>query len=448
VTDIHLMGIGGAGMSALARVLADQGVVVSGCDRGSSATLRALHEEGIEVAIGHDPAHLADRPEVAVSTAIDEGEAELVTARALGLQVRHRADVLADIVARGRPAVCVAGTHGKTTTSAMLAVALTALGREPGYLVGGDVPQLGSNARGGGGGVLVAEADESDGSLSVLRPQCAVVLNIEHDHHDHFPSLEAVQALFANWTATLPPDGLLVAADGVDLPSAAPVRRFGLGAGEGWRALDAATRGRGVSFRLAAPGGREQAVRLAVPGAHNAANAAAALAVLDWLGIRRADAAEALGTFTGAGRRFEEHGEAGGVRLVDDYAHHPTEITATLAAARTYAAGGRVLACFQPHMPWRTRTLQRELAEAVLGADAACVTEVYVARGAPDEDVSGRLVAERAAEIDPGAEVAFTPSLPEAADWLAARARPGDVIVTLGAGPVDAVLDLVRERLE
>jgi UDP-N-acetylmuramate--alanine ligase len=136
------------------------------------------------------------------------------------------------------------------------------------------------------------------------------------------------------------------------------------------------------------------------------------------------------------------------VRLVDDYAHHPTEITATLAAARTYAAGGRVLACFQPHMPWRTRTLQRELAEAVLGADAACVTEVYVARGAPDEDVSGRLVAERAAEIDPGAEVAFTPSLPEAADWLAARARPGDVIVTLGAGPVDAVLDLVRERLE
>jgi UDP-N-acetylmuramate--alanine ligase len=422
-------------------------VAVSGCDRGSSATLRALHEEGIDVAIGHDPGHLAGRPEVAVSTAIDEAEPELVTAHALGLPVRHRAEVLARIMARGRPAVCVAGTHGKTTTSAMLAVALTALGHDPGYLVGGDVPQLGANARGGGGGVLVAEADESDGSLALLRPECAVVLNVEHDHHDHFPSLEAVHALFAQWTANLPPSGLLVAPDGLDLPSPAPVRRVGLGTGEGWRVLDVETAGREVAFRLTSPHGREQAVRLAVPGAHNALNGAAALAVLDWLEIDPGDAAEAVGTFTGAGRRFEEHGEAAGVRLVDDYAHHPTEIAATLAAARTYAGDGRVLACFQPHMPWRTRNLQRELAAAVLGADAVAVTDVYVARGAPDEAVSGRLVVERAEEIDPQADVAFTPSLPEAADWLAARARPGDVVVALGAGPVDTVLDLVRERL-
>jgi UDP-N-acetylmuramate--alanine ligase len=442
------MGIGGAGMSALARVLADQGVEVSGCDRGSSATLRALHEEGIEVAIGHDPSHLDDRPEVAVSTAIDEHEAELVTARALGLPVRHRADVLADIVARGRPSVCVAGTHGKTTTSAMLAVALTALGRDPGYLVGGDVPQLGSNARGGGGGVLVAEADESDGSLAVLRPDCGVVLNIEHDHHDHFPSLEDLEALFSAWTSVLPSEGLLVAGEGLDLRTDAPLRSVGRGPGEGWRALDVETAGRGVSFRLAAPGGREQPVRLAVPGAHNAENATAAIAVLDWLDVALADAAEAIGAFTGAGRRFEEHGEAGGVRLVDDYAHHPTEIAATLEAARAYAAGGHVLACFQPHMPWRARNLQRELGASVLGADAACVTEIYVARGSSEDGVSGRLVVDRALEIDPEADIAFTPSLSEAADWLVERAVPGDVVVALGAGPVDAVLDLVRKRLE
>jgi UDP-N-acetylmuramate--alanine ligase len=439
------MGIGGAGMSGIARVLLGHGRTVSGCDR-SEAAVEQLRAEGIDARVGHDPAHLHGDMEVIVSSAVDEDEPELAAARRRGLRVRHRADVLAEIVASG-DGICVAGAHGKTSTTALIAYVLEECGEEPTFLVGGAVPQLGSNARVGQGRFVVAEADESDGSLARLRPRAAIVLNAELDHHDHFGSLDDLHALFRGWVAELPHEGALVLHDSLDYPSPAELRRFGAGPGEGWRALDAAPDGEGTSFVLSAPGSADLPLRIGVPGAHNALNATAALAMLDWAGISPKRAAAPLAAFRGAARRYERRGEVAGIRLVDDYAHHPSELAATLAAARGEAARGRLLACFQPHMPWRTRMFADGFADALRLADAACVCDVYVARGAADPDVTGELVVQSALRQDPGFPIAWTPSYDDAADWIARTARSGDLVLTLGAGPVDSVLELVRERL-
>jgi UDP-N-acetylmuramate--alanine ligase len=425
------MGIGGAGMSGLAAVLSARGVEVTGCDRAAG---------------GHDPSHLEPGMEVVVSSAIDPAEPELVRARALGLPVSHRSEALAAIVAAGR-GICVGGAHGKTTTSALLAYVLHELGEDPTYLVGGAVTQLGANAASGDGPLVVAEADESDGSLAILRPACAIVLNIDLDHHDHHASLGELEAFFARWTATLPPDGALVAGDGLALPSRAPLRRFGVGPGEGWRALGVRPDGTGVRFELARPGREPLPLALGIPGEHNAGNAAAALAALDWAGVEAERAADALARFRGAGRRFELRGEARGVRVVDDYAHHPAEVEATIAAARGYAPRARVVACFQPHMHWRTRALQREFAAALATADAVCVCDVYLARGAPEPGVTGELIVDRLRELDGHPEAAWTPAYEDAAAWLASTVRAGDVVLTMGAGPVDGVGDLLLEAL-
>jgi UDP-N-acetylmuramate--alanine ligase len=385
--------------------------------------------------------------EVIVSSAVSDDEPELAAARRRGLRVRHRADVLADIVASA-DGICVAGAHGKTSTSALIAFVLAECGEEPTFLIGGTVPQLGTNARVGRGRFVVAEADESDGSLARLRPRAAVVLNAELDHHDHFGSLDDLHALFREWVAELPHEGALVMHDSLDYPSPAQLRRFGAGPGEGWRALDAAPDGEGTRFTLAVPGRAELPLRIGVPGAHNALNATAALAMLDWAGISPERAAAPLAAFRGASRRYERRGEVSGIRLVDDYAHHPSELAATLAAARGEAAPGRLLACFQPHMPWRTRMFADGFAEALRLADAACVCDVYVARGAADPDVSGELVVQSAHGQDPAFPIAWTPTYEDAGEWVARTARPGDLVLTLGAGPVDGVLELVRERLK
>ena len=443
--DIHLLGIGGAGMSGIARVLRGHGRAVSGCDR-SPAAVDALSAEGIETCLGHDPAHLRSGMEVIVSSAVDESEPELAEARRRGLRVRHRADVLADIVASG-DGICVAGAHGKTSTTALIAYVLTVCGEDPTFLVGGGVPQLGVNARVGSGRYVVAEADESDGSLARLRPRAAVVLNAELDHHDHFASLDDLHELFRAWVAELPQEGTLVLHDSLDYRSEAELRRFGEGPGDGWRALDMTPDGDGIRFVLAAPGRAPLSLRLGVPGAHNALNATAALALLDWAGISPERAEAPLAAFRGASRRYERRGEVAGIRLVDDYAHHPTELAATLAAARSETAPGRLLACFQPHMPWRTQMFADDFASALLLADAACVCDVYVARGAADPDVTGELIVQSAHRQDPAFPIAWTPGYADAADWVARSARPGDLVLTLGAGPVDGVQDLVRERL-
>jgi UDP-N-acetylmuramate--alanine ligase len=440
------MGVGGAGMSGIARVLQGHGRTVSGCDRSPSA-IEELRAEGIDVKLGHDPAHLHGDMEVIVSSAVSDDEPELAAARRRGLRVRHRADVLADIVASA-DGICVAGAHGKTSTSALIAFVLAECGEEPTFLIGGTVPQLGTNARVGRGRFVVAEADESDGSLARLRPRAAVVLNAELDHHDHFGSLDDLHALFREWVAELPHEGALVMHDSLDYPSPAQLRRFGAGPGEGWRALDAAPDGEGTRFTLAVPGRAELPLRIGVPGAHNALNATAALAMLDWAGISPERAAAPLAAFRGASRRYERRGEVSGIRLVDDYAHHPSELAATLAAARGEAAPGRLLACFQPHMPWRTRMFADGFAEALRLADAACVCDVYVARGAADPDVSGELVVQSAHGQDPAFPIAWTPTYEDAGEWVARTARPGDLVLTLGAGPVDGVLELVRERLK
>jgi len=274
------------------------------------------------------------------------------------------------------------------------------------------------------------------------------VLNAELDHHDHFGSLDDLHALFREWVAELPHEGALVLHDSLDYPSPAQLRCFGAGPGEGWRALDAAPDGEGTRFTLAVPGRAELPLRIGVPGAHNALNATAALAMLDWAGISPERAAAPLAAFRGASRRYERRGEVSGIRLVDDYAHHPSELAATLAAARGEAAPGRLLACFQPHMPWRTRMFADGFAEALRLADAACVCDVYVARGAADPDVSGELVVQSAHGQDPAFPIAWTPTYEDAGEWVARTARPGDLVLTLGAGPVDGVLELVRERLK
>ena len=443
--EVHLIGVGGAGMSGIARVLCGHGRTVSGCDR-SAEELDELRAQGIDARQGHDPAHLHEDMEVIVSSAVAEDESELVSARRRGLRVRHRADVLAEIVSSG-DGICVAGAHGKTSTSALIAYVLERCGEEPTFLIGGTVPQLGSNARVGRGRHVVAEADESDGSLARLRPRAAVVLNAELDHHDHFASLDDLHALFRGWVSELPPEGALVLHDSLDYPTPAELRRFGSGPGEGWRALDVAPDGEGTRFLLASPGRAELALRVGMPGAHNALNAAAALAMLDWAGISPERAAAPLAAFRGAARRYERRGEVAGVRLVDDYAHHPSELAATLTAARGEAAPGRLLACFQPHMPWRTRMFADGFAEALRLADAACVCDVYVARGAAEADVTGELVVQSAHRQDAAFPVAWTPAYEDAAAWIARTARPGDLVLTLGAGPVDSVLELVRERL-
>ncbi|HYA09936.1 MAG TPA: Mur ligase domain-containing protein [Gaiellaceae bacterium] len=391
------VGIGGAGMSALALVAREWGAEVRGSDRARSSYVERLEAAGVPVAIGHDAANVPDGAEVIVSSAIAPDNPELA-----GHAVRRRGELLAELVAL-RPSIVVAGAHGKTTTAGMIAFCLARLGLDPAFLIGGEIPQLDGNAR-AGDGWLVAEGDESDRSLELLRPQIAVVTNVELDHHAEFASESEVRELFERWLA------------------AAPSRVRG-------DELEP------VSFELG------------VPGEHNRRNAAVAVAALELADVPRAAAERVLPEFRGAGRRFEQLGEAAGVRVFDDYGHHPSEIAATLAAARSAVDGGRVLVVFQPHLYSRTRHLAAELAGALATADAVAVTDVYAAREDPVPGVTGKLVVDALAAQRPGMPVAWTPSLEDAARFLSRRARPGDLVLTIGAGDVERAGPLVLEEL-
>ena len=465
---VHLIGAGGAGMSAIAALLSARGLDVSGSDARDGVALMALRDAGVSVQVGHAAAHVDGAGSVVVSTAIRPTNPELERAVQLGVPVLHRSAALAALMA-DRRAVAVAGAHGKTTTSAMVAVALGHAGLDPSYAIGGTVLAAGvatgrtpdaapafGGAHHGSSDVFVAEADESDGSFLAYSPSIAVVTNVEPDHLDHYGTREAFEQAFVDFAGRIRPDGWLVAcAD--DPGSWALARRA---ASLGVRVRTYGTRsdvdvrvGPWVGATGGVPGGSTTLhevgeppveLRLAVPGAHNALNAAAAWTVARLLGVEAADAAAGLAAFRGTGRRFEDRGERGGVRVVDDYAHHPTEVAALLRAARQVAGQGRVLVLFQPHLYSRTAAFAGEFGEALALADVVVVTDIYAAREDPDPRVTSALITER---IPSGPEVLLIGDRYEAAEAVGRAARPGDLVLTVGAGDVTELAPAVLAAL-
>ena len=383
---LWLAGIGGAGMSAYAALAQAWGAEVQGWDRVRTPYLDRLGS--IHVEISDDPPVPPRGWEVFVSTAF-----------AAQVPGKSRAELLAELVSL-RDAIVVAGAHGKTTTTAMIAFCLERLGRDPAWLIGADIPQLGGNA-GTGSGWLVVEGDESDRTIEALEPRIAVVTNVDLDHHTTFRSRAEVVELFERWLERVP----------------LTVRGEQLAPYDG---------------------------PMAIAGEHNRRNAASALATLELAGLTREEVQPVLAGFAGAARRLERRGESGGVEVYDDYAHHPAEIKATLAALRD---GGRLVVLFQPHLYSRTRHLARELGAALTAAHTVAVTDVYPAREAPIENVTGKLVVDALTELQPGKTIAWTPSVEEGAAFVASVVRPGDRAVTIGAGDVDRAADLVLEAL-
>lgn len=447
---VHFIGIGGAGMSGIAMVLAALGVEVRGSDLKASRYTRHLEEAGVPVAVGHDAGNIGDAALVVISSAIPDGNPELRAARNAGLPVLRRAEMLARIMAMRR-GIAVAGTHGKTTTSSLIAHVLNQCGLDPTFLVGGELNDIGSNAGVGDGDWLVAEADESDSSLLYLRPEVAIVANVELDHHANYGCLDDVRAVFRRFAALLPDDGLLVLVAGsggeeLAAHTTAEVVVVGLDAGELRADVDQVD-DRGSVFAVRDGQGQELArVELRVPGEHNILNALTSLAVLRHVGVSPAEAAPHLLTFSGAARRFQETGRHGGVLVVDDYAHHPTEIEATLKAAMQ-GEHGRVIAVFQPHLFSRTRYLQREFGQALTLADAAIVTDIFPAREEPEPGVTGKLVVDAYLAERPGGPVSYLPRLSDVVDHLAGQVRPGDLVLTLGAGDVFRAGEQLLARL-
>jgi UDP-N-acetylmuramate--alanine ligase len=435
---VHFIGIGGAGMSGIAAVLSRLGVAVTGSDLKVSRYTRHVEESGVAVHIGHDEANLGDAAMVVISSAIPEGNPELRAARRAGLPVLQRAEMLARVMAMRR-GIAVAGTHGKTTTSSMISHVLFRGGLDPTFLVGGELNDMGSNAGVGSGEWLVAEADESDGSLLFLRPEVAVVTNVELDHHANYRCLDEVHDVFRRFVALLPPNGLLVLAESPSTAflheaAGAPIVTYGLDEGD----LAAEVEGvddRGSSFVVRRAGERLGRVRLRVPGEHNVLNALATLAVVTHAGLTVSEVAPHLATFSGAARRFQELGRHDDIVVVDDYAHHPTEIAATLMAAKA-GSHRRVIAIFQPHLYSRTRYLQREFGRVLGLADEAIVTDVFAAREEPEPGVSGKLIVDQYLAQRPGGPVWYLPHLPDVVDHLRGYVRPGDLVLTIGAGDV------------
>ncbi len=448
---VHLVGIGGAGLSAIARLMHQSGVPVSGSDAHDSAVVRALRAEGIVVQVGHDAAHLDGVDTVVATTAAREDNPEIVAARERGLRLWPRSAGLQSVLL-GRRVVAVAGTHGKTTTTAMLTVALQEAGLDPTFAIGAEVASLGTNARLGTGDVAVVEADESDGAFLVYTPQVAVVTNVDADHLDHWGTAEAYAAAFARFVAGA--GGTAVV--NVDDPGSAALaaRRpdvvgAGFGASARVRGTELSLAGGATSFRLAVDGADLGPVELAVPGRHYAQDALLALAVGLDLGAEPDALVRGLARHRGAKRRMEPVGEAAGVRVYDSYAHHPSEIRGDLEAARSLVGEkGRLVVCFQPHLVSRTRIFGAEMGAELGAADEVLVLDVYVAREDPDPAVTGALVA--GAVPLPDGHVRFEPDRAAAVATLAGLAGPGDVVLTLGAGDVTdlapRVLAAVRER--
>lgn len=441
-------------MLPLAQLVLGAGGQVSGCDSSASASARALAEAGVPVESGHSAQHVEGCGALVVTSAVAADHPEIAAARAAGIPVLKRAQALGSIVNQGTVAA-IAGTHGKTTTTTLTTLALEAGGLDPTGLVGGRVPEWGGNLRRGGNRIFVVEADEYDRSFLTLRPDVAVVTTLEADHLDIYGSLEGVVGAFEAFLNRVPENGLIIGCaddSGVGrllprAPAGREVLTYGFNAGAMLRAEEAHSAGTDTRFVVRDRGERLGEVRLSVPGAHNVRNALAAIGVARHLGVDFSRIVEGLASYRGVERRFEKIGEVDGVMVVDDYAHHPTELEATLRAAREAFPDRRLVAVFQPHLYSRTRDFAREFGEALALADLAYVTDIYAAREAPIDGVTGELLVRAAA--DAGAEVRYLPRRDVVVDQLTPELRAGDLCLTLGAGDLNiAARELVAALAE
>lgn len=448
----HFIGIGGAGMSGIAKILAQRGAKVAGSDAKDSPTAEALRSLGATVHIGHAAEHLADDATcVVVSSAIRKDNPELARAAELDIPVVHRSDALARLMDGLRP-IAVAGTHGKTTTTSMLAVSLTELGLDPSYAIGGDLDAPGSNALHGDGEIFVAEADESDRSFHKYAPEVAIVLNVELDHHANYASMEEIYESFQTFADRIVPDGTLVIS--ADHEGARELTRrvsdsvktvtYGEAEDADVRILSVVAQGLKSEVTVVL-GGEELTFTVSVPGRHYASNAVAALAAGVALGIPAAELAPALAAYTGVKRRLQLKGETAGVQVIDSYAHHPTEMTADLEAMRAAASSARLLVVFQPHLFSRTQELGKEMGQALALADASLVLDIYPAREDPIPGITSDLIIEagRAA----GADVTPVHDKADVPEAVAGMAKPGDLVLTMGAGDVTDLGPRILDRL-
>lgn len=454
---VHFVGIGGIHMSALAHILLDDELAVSGCDRADTPILQPLRERGAEISIGHDPRHIAEANRVVRTVAVAETHPEIAAAATAAVPVSTRAELLAEIAA-GREVIAVGGAHGKTTTTAMLAVAARASGRDVGYVLGGETADLPRHAVRGADPWLILEADEYGRAFHHYTPRVAVITNVEPDHLDYYGTVEQLEAAFLDYARTLVEGGVLVA--GADSPPALQiagrlsaerpditVTTAGLSESADWRAEIAASGERATCYRAHPPDGGAWPAQLGLAGEFNVANAIAALAALAAAGFDPQAASHALAQFRGVARRLQRHGEADGVLVLDDYAHHPTEIAATIGALRQRYPERRLMLLFQPHTYSRSRYLLDGFRGCFGGVDRLFLCDTYAARESPEAGLTAaQLAALLAAEIDQP-DTAYAGSVAEAAATVAAAARRGDVVVTVGAGDVDAAGPLILAQL-
>ena len=462
MTHVHFIGIGGSGLSAIARLLLESGYTVSGSDRALTPFAEEVRKAGATVFIGHHPRNLKGADWVVRSSAIMDDNPEVKAAKRAGLAVYKRADFLGRLM-EDKTGIAIAGTHGKTTTTAMTAWVLSEMGRDPSFIVGGVINTLGVNAHAGKGKTFVIEADEYDNMFLGLKPQIAVVTSIEHDHPDVFPTLESVYQAFEKFVSLLPVEGTLIVC--AEDPGAAALIPYVRKEGRNvvsygvqgdmtintpyWmqaREVEPNERG-GYDFtaitNMASKTSASVKVSLQVPGEHNVRNALAVLAIIGVLGLSRRKAAQALTEFNGTGRRFELRGEVNGISIFDDYAHHPTEIRATLAGARARFPNARIWAVWQPHTYSRTQTLFLDFARAFKDADKVIVTEVYAAREPEQDFTSAEIVSAM-----PHLSACYIKTLPEVADYLLENLQSGDVVLVLSAGDADEVSTNVLKGLQ
>lgn len=448
---IHFIGLGGAGMSGIARIMLAKGFTVSGSDKTDSPVLTSLKALGAKVFVGHIKENLADAQLVIISAAITENNPELVAAKQGGIPVVARANALAWLMSEST-SVAVAGTHGKTTTTAMLTVALQSAGADPSFAIGGTINNAGTNAHSGSGPIFVAEADESDGSFLAYKPSGAIITNVELDHVDHFADEEAVFAVFEQFVDSIKPGGFLVACgddSGVKhllsqiKRSDLEILLYGEDSNNDFRIDRINLAPTTSSAALTITGRKIGELNLAVAGKHNLLNAVAAFAAGSAMGITEDKLITGLKSFTGTRRRFELKGEVAGVKVIDDYGHHPTEINVTLTAAKNLAQSGRVLVVFQPHRYSRTAVFSHQFAKALANSDFTFLLEVYAASEQPIPGVSSLLII-KDMKSD---QAKFEPSMVQVVSEVAMMAKSGDVIITLGAGDVSSLGDPILQAL-